>query len=115
MGLRSYQLVLAAAAQRLSNVYGGASANNAINPADDIGYRAIYVQTTGANAFVGGENPPAQQAMGAAVTSTNFGTEIDATDLQPVVFGGYDAGTVKLSDYWVAGAGATLHVTGIPF
>lgn len=115
MGLRSYQLTLAATAQRLSNVYGGGSANNVINPADDIGYRAIFLQATGANAFLGGENPPGQQGMGALVTSSNYGTEIDATDLQPVVLGGYDAGTVKLSDYWVAGAGATLHVTGIPF
>ena len=64
------------------------------------------VESPGANAFLG---------MDALTTSAVYGTEIDAADLQPIALGGYDAWTVKLSDLWVAGAGATLHVTGLPF
>ena len=35
----SGQLALAAAAQRLSNAYGGASLGNVVNPAQDLPYR----------------------------------------------------------------------------
>lgn len=106
MSVRSYQLALAAAAQRLSNVYGGASLGNAIDPKEDIPYRQVLIQATGADAFLG---------MTSAVTSTTYGTAVDSTDLQPVVLGPFGTGPIKLSDLWVAGAGATIHVTGIPF
>lgn len=106
MALRSYQLVLAAAAQRLSNVYGGASLGNVINAKDDIPYRQIHLQAEGADAFVGMDN---------LTTSSVYGTKIELTGDAVIVFGGTDAGPIKLSDFWVAGAGATLHVTGIPF
>lgn len=106
MAIRSYQLTLAAAAQRLSNVYGGESLGNQINAAQDIPYRQLFLQATGANAFVG---------MDSLTTSTTYGVEVDAADLQPVILGGFDDGPLHLSDLWVAGAGATLHVLGIPF
>jgi len=106
MALRSYQLVLAAAAQRLSNVYGGASVNNAINAAQDIPYRQILLQATGADAVLG---------MDDQVAAGTYGTLVDSTDLQPVTLGPFDTGPLKLSDIWVAGAGATIHLTGVPF
>lgn len=102
--MTSFQLVLAAGAQRLSNGYGGASANNAINPAQDLSFRQIFLQAEGADAFVG------QDAL---TTSTTWGLKVDSSDLQPVVIDGAPAG-IKLSDFWVAGAGATIHVLGIP-
>jgi hypothetical protein len=106
MALRSYQLVLAAAAQRLSNVYGGASLTDLIDANEDIAYRQILLQAESADAFVG---------MDETVTSTVYGTKVDSTDLQPVTLGPFPTGPIKLSDLWVAGAGATIHVTGIPF
>lgn len=106
MALRSFQLVLAAAAQRLSNVYGGQSANNVIWAADDIPYRQVLLMADGADAFIGAD---------ATVTSVVWGTKVDSTDLQPVYIGSYSDGAVKLSDIWIAGAGATIHVSGIPF
>lgn len=106
MGLRSYQLVLAAAAQRLSNVYGGKSAGNVIHAPDDIPYRQIHLQAEGADVFVGADN---------LTTATVYGTKVELTGDVVIVFGGTDAGPIKLSDFWVAGAGATVHVTGIPF
>lgn len=110
----SGQLVLAAAAQRLSNVYGGASIAppNTIVPAQDLAYRQVILQATGADAFLGGDLPAGQ---GALVTSTVYGTAIDSTDLQGITLGPFSTGPIKLTDLWVAGAGATLHVTGIPF
>lgn len=104
--LKSYQLVLAAGAQRLSNVYGGASLNNAIDANQDIAYRQLLLQAESADAFVG---------MDDTTTNTIWGTKVDSTDLQPVTIGPFETGPVKLSDLWVAGAGSTLHVTGIPF
>lgn len=108
----SGQLTLAAASQRLSNIYGGASLNNAINPAQDLPFRQVILQATGADAFMGGDIPAGQ---GALVTSTVYGTAIDSTDLQGITLGPFNAGPIKLSDIWVAGAGATLRVTGISF
>jgi hypothetical protein len=97
----SFQLVLGAAAQRLSNGYGGDSANNAVNPAQDIPYTQVCLQASGADAFLGADN---------LTTSTLWGAKVVATDLQPVIL----TGSVKLSDIWVAGAGSTIHVFGLP-
>jgi len=102
----SGQLVLAAAAQRLSNAYGGASLGNAIDPKADIPYQAILVQATGADAFIGSTD---------ATTLTVYGTKVTTTDLQPVTLPTSRTGApIKLSDLWVAGAGSTLHFLGIP-
>lgn len=106
MALRSHQLILTAVAQRLSNAYGGASAGNRIDPAQDIPYRQLLLQAAGGDAFIGGTD---------ATTSTNHGTKVASTDLQPVTLGPFDTGPLHLSDVWVAGANATIHVTGIPF
>lgn len=106
MALFSGQLALATAAQRLSNVYGGASLGNAINPAQDIPYRQVILQAAAADAFLGDD---------ADVTATVYGTAIDSTDLQGIQLGPFNTGPIKLSDLWVAGNGSTLHVTGVPF
>lgn len=108
MALRSYQLVLAAAAQRLSNVYGGASLGNVIDPKADIPYRQIILEAEAAAAFVG---------MDSLTSSTVYGTRVDSTAATAplVVFGPFEAGPIHLSDFWVAGAGSTIHVSGIPF
>lgn len=102
----SGQLALAAGAQRLSNLYGGASAGNAIDPKQDVPYQAILLQAAGADAFVGQD---------LNVTSSVYGTKVASTDLQPVTLLTTRTGSpLKFSDLWVAGAGATIHVLGIP-
>jgi hypothetical protein len=101
----SFQLALAAAAQRLSNGYGGPSLGNVVNPAQDLPILEVVIQSAGAAAFMGDA---------ADVTSTEYGTTITTTN-EGVHLGPFAAGALKLSDLWVAGAGATLHVTAVTF
>jgi hypothetical protein len=104
MAARHFQLTLAAAAQRLSDVYGDGV--GVVNAANDLPYRQLLLSATGADAFVGDD---------AEVDSTDYGALVDSTALTPVVLGPFETGPLKLSDLYVAGAGATLHVLAIPF
>jgi len=97
MAFRSYTLTLNGAAQRLSNVYGGAA--GVANPLSDIPYRAIYLQGLLANTaavFVG---------MDDTVSSTNHGFRIGAADTDPPVAlePSSPGSPSKLSDFWVIG------------
>jgi len=104
MAARHFNITLAAAAQRLSDVYGdGAGVQNAVK---DIPYRQILLSAAGADAFVGDD---------ADVSGTDYGAIVDSTALTPVVLGPFEAGPLKLSDFWVAGAGSTLHILAIPY
>lgn len=98
------QLALAVAAQRLSNAYGGGSLNNRVNAEQDISYRQILLQAESADAFIGGDS---------TTTSTNYGAKVDSAENLPTVLDGAPGG-IKISDIWVAGNGATIHVFGIP-
>lgn len=102
----SGQLTLAAAAQRLSNAYGGASLTNAIDPKADIPYQEVLLFADAADAFVGSTSD---------TTSTVWGAKVDSSDNQPVRLSTSRTGApIKLSDLWVAGAGSTIHFLGIP-
>ena len=107
MAARDFQIVLAAAALRLSNVYGGI-ANAEPDAGLNIPYRQLLLSAEGAVAFVGAASD---------VTATNYGVrvEIGATAVDPVSIGPFETGPVKLSDLWAAGAGATLHILAIPY
>jgi hypothetical protein len=105
MAVRHFQLALAAAAQRLSDVYGGVAGANP-DAAEDLPYRQILFSAAGADAFVGDD---------ADVASTDYGAIVDSTALTPVVVGPFETGPVKLSQFWAAGAGSTLHILAIPF
>lgn len=107
MAARSFQIALAAAAQRLSDVYGGAA--GVVNAATDIPYREIRVQAAGADGFLGGSD------QGASTTSTVYGEKVFSTATLPTRIGPYSTGPVKLSDLYAAGAGCTLHILAIPF
>ena len=72
MAVRSYQLALAAGALRLSDVYGDGA--GVVNPKNDIPYRQVVLQASGAAAFVGFNN---------LVTSTVYGAKIDNTFTGP--------------------------------
>jgi hypothetical protein len=109
MALRSYQLTLAAAAKQLSDVYidgtpAGGSASNP-NPKTDITYRQITLYAEGAAVAVG---------MNSSVVAAGPYGDLIASAGR-VTYGPFDTGPLHLSDFWVAGAGATVHVTGIPF
>src|SRR5437773_677151 len=105
MAVRSYQLVLAAGALRLSDVYGDGA--GVANPKNDIPYRQVILQASGAAAYVGFTN---------LTTSSVYGAKVDNTFTGPgVSLGPFEAGPIKLSDLWVAGAGSTISVLGIPF
>lgn len=103
MPFKTIQLALAAAPQRLSNAYGGASLGNTVNPAQDIPWKQVHLQSEAAVTLVGDSSALSASAYGYSIASG--GT---------VMLGPFDDGPIKLSDIWVAGAGATLHVTGVP-
>jgi len=90
MAAKDFQLTLGAAAVRVSDVYGGPPGANP-DAALDIPYRQLFLSSRGAAAFIG------------------------AAGDYPIVIGSFDSGPIKLSDFWAAGAGATLHILGIPY
>jgi hypothetical protein len=106
MAARHFQLALAAAAQRLSDVYGDGA--GVINAAHDIPYRQILLSAAAADAFIGDDGQ---------VTSTDYGIRVDfdATNWTYVSLGPFEMGPLKLSDFYAAGAGSTLHILAIPF
>ena len=104
MAARDYQLALGAVAVRLSDVFGDGA--GVINAANDLPFRQLLLTATGATAFLGGA---------ADVTSTKYGAAVPTTAAQPVSIGPFESGPIKLSTLYVAGAGSTLHVLGIPF
>lgn len=100
MALRHYTLTLSASAQRLSAAFTDPS----VGGAEDVPYRQVLLRASGADAKVGGSG----------VTSTN-GLNVNSTTGEPIVFGPFDQGPVKLSQIYALGSGATLHIVGIPF
>lgn len=108
MAARSFQLTLAAAALRLSDVYGGPAGADP-SAALNVPYRQILLSASGADAFVGGQD------QGALTTATVYGMQVDSTALGPASIGPFETGPVKLSDFWVAGAGSVIHILCIPF
>lgn len=104
MASKAFSLVLAGGVRRrLSDVYadgvdGGTAANN-------IPYRQVIIQTTGADTFIGG----------VGVTPTDYGNKIGTTDSPSV--GHYEHGPLRLSDLYAItlAAPTTLHILGIPY
>lgn len=99
------QFACQAAAIQLSRIYG-ALTGTALAAAD-IPLREILITAEAGVVYGGGDN---------LVTSTNYGWSVSNTALTPArIAGPFNEGPVKLSDIWVAGAGATVHVQGIAF
>jgi len=106
MAARHFNVTLAAAAVRLSDAYGGPAGANP-DAALDIPYRQLLFTATGADAFIGDD---------AQVTSTDFGVQVDSTNVSAAPsIGPFETGPIKLSHLWAAGAGSTLHILAIPF
>lgn len=104
MAVRHFQIVLAAAAQRLSDVYGDGV--GVVNAEHDLPYRQILLSATGADAVLGDDSDTA---------AADYGMLVESTALTPVSLGPFDAGPLKLSGIWAAGAGSTLHILAIPY
>jgi hypothetical protein len=75
-----------------------------VSPVTDIPYRQVILQAEAAAAYIG---------MDATVATNNYGTTLASG--ASMVLGPFDSGPVHLSDLYVLGAGATLHVSGVPF
>jgi hypothetical protein len=106
MAIRVYQLALAATPKRLSDVYGPPFGTP--DPAKDIPYRQLIFQAEGADFFLGDST----------VSTTNYGVKAAVAGASNIPSGGIGAGEggpVKLSDFWAVGAGATIHILGLPF
>lgn len=105
---QSFQFVLSGAAQRLSDVYGGAP--SADNPAADIPYRTIVLQNQSGARVMTIHNS-------ALVSATVFSLKLDFTStVPPLVIGSYDSGPIKLGELWVFGTAADkLGILAIPY
>lgn len=104
MAVKSFTLTTAAAATRLSDVYGDGV--GVVNPANDIPYRQLTLQAESADVKIGD----------ATITTTNYGVLApNAAPAAPVVIGPFESGPIKLSQLFAIGAGGKLHILGIPF
>ena len=101
MALRSYNLSLAGVAKRLSDVYGDGV--GVINAANDIPYRMLLLQA---------ETGAIQIGSASTVSATVYGVSIAVGAIVPL--GPFEAGPIKLSDYYAFGTG-TLHILAIPY
>jgi hypothetical protein len=103
MSLRSYQLTITAAAQRLSSILP----DPAVGGKSDESFREIHL-TSDTDCFIGATS---------AITTSVYGLKIFAqvAGQYPIELGPYDTGPIKLSDIWVIGTSGILHILGIPF
>lgn len=104
MASRSFSLTLAGGVrQRLSDVY--ADGVDGGTPTNNIPYRQLIIQTTGADTFIGGPG----------VTALDYGNKIGTTDSPQM--GHYEHGPLRLSDLYAItlAAPTTLHIFGIPY
>lgn len=110
MAARSYQLTLAGAQKRVSDVYGGAA--GAVDAALDIPYRQILLQAETGAIQIGSIATAAGTSPAPPLSATVYGNSIaiGAT----LSLGPFDTGPIKLSDLWAFGTG-TLHILGIPY
>lgn len=97
--IRSYQLTLAGAAKRVSDVYGVTAEQL---PAADISYRSITFQS---------ESAAVQLGMNDQVSATVYGVSI-ATGTIYIVEPAAPGSPLHLSDFWAFG-NATLHILGV--
>lgn len=103
MAIATYQLVLGAAPKRLSDIYGDGA--GVVDARHDIPYRQLFVQAEGADFYLGSTSAVATSAYGVKVLTAG----------SAIALGPFDTGPLKLSDFFAVGAGATLHVLGVPF
>lgn len=113
MAARDYSLTLNGSAQRLSQVLASGAGNAQPASSEDLPFRQLIFAADAANAAV------LYVGSSSLVSSTVHGFSLDptqATAVDKVSLGPYEAGPLKLSDFWVLGTNAErLHVLGVPF
>lgn len=109
----SGQLQATATAQRLSNMYGGASLNNIVNAAQDVPFREVHLSAETATVYVSAA-PDTAPGTPPTASAAAYGMPILTTATVPVKIGPFDNGGIKLSDIWVGGTGI-IHVFGVRY
>jgi hypothetical protein len=111
--VKTYTLLLNGGVQRLSQVYASGANNAQPSATDDLPFRQLRLQQVPANAaviYVGAD---------ATVSATNHGASLDPTQASAVDsldLGPFDAGPLKLSDLYVIGSNnERLAILGVPF
>src|SRR5665213_815471 len=103
--VKVFKLTVGAGPTRLSDVYGDGV--GVVNPANDIPYRQLVLQAETADVKLGDS---------AVTVSNNFGVNLPFTaPAGTLTLGPYDAGPLKLSDFYAISTSATLHILGIPY
>lgn len=111
--IKHYTLVLNGSVQRLSQVYPSGANNAQPSAQEDLPFRQLRVQQVPANGTV--------IYLGATdqVSATNHGASLDPTQASAVDsldLGPFDAGPLKLSDLYVLGANnERVAILGVPF
>lgn len=112
MAFKQYALVVSAApAQRLSDAYGDGV--GVVNPAKDIPYRQLILAADPSNAnplYIGDSDVTAPD-------NAAFVLQQGVDKLPMVTLGPFDAGPLKLSDFYAVCVSGTprLLISGIPF
>lgn len=108
---RGFQLLLSGVPQQLSDVYGDGT--SVVVSAHDLAYRMLVFEghpSNNADIYIGDSS---------ALTSSNAGIHLPKiANVNPQRFplGPFEAGPMKLSNFWVLGtAGDHLHIAGVPF
>lgn len=108
MAFRTYDVTFSGAAQRVSTVLGIAPGGP-----DDLSFRQLIFAADPANAavcYVGDDN---------GISATSHGFALDptqATAKDRETLGPFEAGPLKLSDFWVLGTvNQVLHIAGVPY
>ena len=99
--------------QRVSQVYASGAGNAQPTAAEDLPFRQLRLQQVPANTaviYVGASD---------TISATNHGASLDPTQASAVdslELGPFDAGPIKLSDLYVLGsANERLAILGVPF
>jgi hypothetical protein len=108
MAFRTYDITLTGVAQRVITVLGITEGGP-----DDLGFCQVIFAADPANAavcYVGDDNGISATSHGFALDPTQA-TAKDRESLGP-----FDAGRLKLSNFWVLGTNnERLHIAGVPF
>ena len=113
--IKQYVVVLDGTPQNLLTAAAGASVPSVAGATVDLACRAIWLSPRGTN------NNPIYLGDSALLSNTNYGIRLEAGDINnlppaPFTAGEFNAGPLKLSDFWVLGtATEILHVLMVPF
>lgn len=111
--LKTFVLSLDGTAQNLLTALTASAVTTTTGATENLHCVSLDLQPRGTNAA------PVYIGDSSAVSSTNYGTRLEAGTAgvppAPYPFGPYRAGSINLADIWViGGAGEFLHCTAVP-